>query len=116
MTDPEPEKFANKPKGSSSGGERIWWFLIGITPILLGLALGPLDILNSYNQEPRTLFKFFTAATITLTVTSGVGVTTRFRKDALGKIPLGLFLAVWLTIIDLSVIFFAGCCSGLSKI
>jgi hypothetical protein len=117
MTGPDPEKFDSKPKRYRvNGGERIGWFLLGITPIPVGLLLGPLGILNSYNHEPRALFKLFTAATITLTVTSGVGLSTGFRKSAMSKIPFGLILAVCLTAIDLSVIFFAGCCSGLSNI
>lgn len=95
---------------------KAWWFLLGITPIPIGLLMGPENIFTTFGTGGKGLLVIFVVLTSILSVAAAIGISCSIRKKVFVKVALGLFLSIGMVAFDLSVIFFIGCCSAISNI
>jgi hypothetical protein len=112
----EPPPTENPPP---RGGGKIYFLLLALLPIPMGLLAGPLRLFDiaqgdkSVNSAPLIVFQIFT---MICCITGGIGMCGGFKqgkwKARVGGVAVGLIL--WA--VEASVVLFIGCCIGLSKI
>jgi len=110
----EPKKEENP---TSQAGEAWLWFLLGIAPIPVGLLIGSVNLFDSFQSgDRRAAFMSFAILTTLFGLASGIGSSGGFKTRRFKAIAIGVFFGIWITLFDMLVVVFIGCCSGLSQI
>src|ERR1700722_9238450 len=108
---PPPEKPPSRT------GAKIIFLFLALVPIPIGLLLDPLSLLNySLNNKSGGQFIVFNVFALICCCAGQIGICGGFKKGEWKALIVGVMTGLILWVVEGSIIFFIGCCKGLSQI
>jgi hypothetical protein len=115
MTKPLPNNSSEGDSSSTKGCLTLGWLLLGLVPIPIGLLAGPLRLFDDASQGRHRSSILFALVTFAITLTAGNLFSHTPVLKGVKAILVGIFIGIMMGVLDLSVIWFTGCCSAISN-